>query len=86
MDAKVMWFNGSSLIHDRQRYAGEVVVSNTKIIWFEPYDLTRMCAQKAKLTALTKELELRKRQETQTADIPLLLLISMGLFIETKTF
>lgn len=55
------------------------------IIWFEPF-LTRMCAQKAKLTALTKELEMRKRQETQTADIPLLLLISVGLFLGGEVF
>lgn len=37
MDAEVTWFtNGNCLIQDGQRYAGAVMVSDTKIIWAEP--------------------------------------------------
>ena len=60
MDAEVTWFtNGNSFIQDGQRYAGAVVVSNTKIIWAEPL-LAEMPAQKAELAALTKVTELRR--------------------------
>lgn len=80
MDAEVTWFtNGNSLIQDKQRYAGAAVVSDTKIIWTEPL-LAGMSAQKAGLGALTKALELRK-DKRQMARLPLLLLISVGLFM-----
>lgn len=80
MDAAVTWFtNGNSLIQDKQRYAGAAVVSDTKIIWTEPL-LAGMSAQRAGLASLTKALELRK-DKGQMARGPLLVLISVGLFM-----
>ena len=80
IDAGVTVFsNGHSLIQDGQRYAGVVVVSNTKITWAESH-LSGMSAQKAELEAMKTSLELRKNK-TQMAGVPLLPLISMGPFI-----
>lgn len=60
MDAATTWLtDDSSIIQDRQRYAGAVAVSNTEIIWVNPLPIG-MSAQKAELTALTKVLELGK--------------------------
>ena len=60
MDAEVKWFtNGNNLFQDGQRYAGAVVVSNTKVICAEPL-LAGMLAQKLELATLIKVLELRK--------------------------
>ena len=77
-DAEVTYFtNSNNLIWDRQRYFWAAVVSDTKIIWAELL-LTGMSAQKAELATLTKA---EKRQVTQIATLPLLLIIFVGLFI-----
>jgi hypothetical protein len=53
------FINGNSFIQGGQRFAGASVVSNTEFIWEEPIP-AGMLAQKAKLVAPTKALELRK--------------------------
>ena len=80
MDAEVPWFtNGNCLSQDGQRYAGAVMVSDTKIIWAEPL-LAGMSEQKAELAALTKAIELRKDKRHRWL-VPLLLLTSRVIFI-----
>lgn len=71
--------SSDGFIQDRQRYAGTAVVSNTKMVWAEPLP-ARMSTLKAKLVALSKALELRKDK------IPLLPLMSVGLFIRKEAF
>ena len=60
------------------------MVSNTEIIWMEPLP-ARMSAQKATGSS-DQGIRAEKRQETQIVGVPLLLLISMGLFIARVTF
>lgn len=57
-DAEVVWFtDGSSFIHEGQRYAGAAVTSETEIIWAGALSLGTS-AQKAELIALTQALKL----------------------------
>ncbi|XP_023068770.1 uncharacterized protein LOC111543135 [Piliocolobus tephrosceles] len=62
-DADLVWFtNGSSFVHQGQRYAGAAVTSETKVIWAEPLP-PGTSAQKAELVALTQALKLGKDQK-----------------------
>ncbi|XP_033071839.1 uncharacterized protein LOC117086261 [Trachypithecus francoisi] len=62
-DADLVWItNGSSFVHQGQRYAGAVVTSETKVIWAEPLP-PGTSAQKAELVALTQALKLGKHQK-----------------------
>ncbi|XP_017737153.1 PREDICTED: uncharacterized protein LOC108535581 isoform X1 [Rhinopithecus bieti] len=57
-DADLVWFtDGSSFIHQGQRYAGAAVTSETEVIWAEPLP-PGTSAQKAELIALTQALTL----------------------------
>ncbi|XP_033052073.1 uncharacterized protein LOC117074576 isoform X2 [Trachypithecus francoisi] len=57
-DADLVWFtDGSSFIHQGQRYAGAAVTSETEVIWAEPLPPGTL-AQKAELIALTQALTL----------------------------
>uniref|UniRef100_A0A8I5N7B4 Uncharacterized protein n=1 Tax=Papio anubis TaxID=9555 RepID=A0A8I5N7B4_PAPAN len=57
-DADFVWFtDGSSFIHQGQRYAGAAVTSETEVIWAEPLP-PGTSAQKAELIALTQALTL----------------------------
>ena len=60
------------------------MISNTETLWVEPL-LARMPAQKPEVAALTKVLELKK-DDTQVAGVPLLPLMSMGLWIGGEAF
>ena len=57
-DADLVWFtDGSSFVHQGQRYAGAAVTSETEVIWAEPLP-PGTSAQKAELIALTQALTL----------------------------
>ena len=57
-DADLVWFtDGSSFMHQGQRYAGAAVTSETEVIWAEPLP-PGTSAQKAELIALTQALTL----------------------------
>ncbi|XP_062031147.1 uncharacterized protein LOC133747014 [Lepus europaeus] len=59
-NTEVTWFtDGSSFVHQGQRYAGAAVVSETEIMWAEPLPADTS-AQKAELIALTQALKLGK--------------------------
>ena len=54
------WFtDGSSFVHQGQRYAGAAVTSEAEIIWAEPLP-PGTSAQKAELVALAQALKLGK--------------------------
>ncbi|XP_072869099.1 uncharacterized protein [Chlorocebus sabaeus] len=57
-DTELIWFtDGSSYVHQGQRYAGAAVTSETEVIWAEPLP-PRTSAQRAELIALTQALNL----------------------------
>lgn len=86
MDAEVTWFtNGNSLIQDRQRYSGAAMVSTTKIIWAEPL-LVGMSVQKPRTGSFDPGIRVEKIQETQISFVPLVLLISVAIFIGREAF
>ena len=59
-DAEVTWFtDGSSFVHQGQRYAGAAVTTETETVWAEPLP-AGTSAQRAELVALTKALTLGK--------------------------
>ncbi|XP_017713181.1 PREDICTED: retrovirus-related Pol polyprotein from transposon 17.6 isoform X3 [Rhinopithecus bieti] len=59
-DADLTWFtDGSSFVHQGQRYAGAAVTSETEIVWAEPLP-PGTSAQKAELIALAQALKLGK--------------------------
>ncbi|XP_047373772.1 LOW QUALITY PROTEIN: uncharacterized protein LOC124959244 [Sciurus carolinensis] len=59
-DTDAVWFtDGSSFLHQGQRYAGAAVVTETEVIWAEPLPMGTS-AQKAELIAMTKALTLGK--------------------------
>ncbi|XP_058549209.1 uncharacterized protein LOC131490745 [Neofelis nebulosa] len=68
-DADAIWFtNGSSFVHQGQRYAGAAVTSETEVVWAEALP-PRTSAQKAELIALTQALKLgRDRKLTVYTD------------------
>lgn len=49
--------DGSSFVPDGLRHVGAVIMTTNEVIWAEPM-LARTSAQKAKIIALTKALEL----------------------------
>ena len=51
--------DGSSFVPDGLRHAGAVITTTNEVIWAEPM-LARPSAQKAKIIALTKALELER--------------------------
>ncbi|XP_047418105.1 uncharacterized protein LOC124991386 [Sciurus carolinensis] len=60
LDADAVWFtDGSSFLHQGQRYAGAAVVTETEVIWAEPLPIGTS-AQKAELIAMTKALMMGK--------------------------
>ncbi|XP_053745273.1 uncharacterized protein LOC109256981 [Panthera pardus] len=68
-DADAIWFtNGSSFVHQGQRYAGAAVTSETEVVWAEALP-PGTSAQKAELIALTQALKLgRDRKLTVYTD------------------
>ncbi|XP_078300540.1 uncharacterized protein LOC144615914 [Panthera onca] len=59
-DAEVTWFtDGSSFVHQGQRYAGAAVTTETETVWAEPLP-AGTSAQRAELVALTKAMTLGK--------------------------
>ncbi|XP_033041305.1 uncharacterized protein LOC117068350 [Trachypithecus francoisi] len=59
-DTDLTWFtDGSSFVHQGQRYAGAAVTSETEIIWAEPLP-PGTSAQRAELIALAQALKLGK--------------------------
>lgn len=64
-DAEVTWFtDGSSFVHQGQRYAGAAVTSETEVIWAEALP-PGTSAQRAELIALTQALRMgRDRKVT----------------------
>ncbi|XP_073862044.1 uncharacterized protein [Macaca fascicularis] len=57
-DTELTWFtDGSSYVHQGQRYAGAAVTSETEVIWAEPLP-PGTSAQRAELIALTQALTL----------------------------
>ena len=59
-DADAIWFtDGSSFVHQGQRYAGAAVTSETEVVWAEAL-CPGTSAQKAELIALTQALKLGK--------------------------
>ncbi|XP_053744691.1 uncharacterized protein LOC128772807 [Panthera pardus] len=69
LDADAIWFtDGSSFVHQGQRYAGVAVTSETEVIWAEALP-PGTSAQKAELIALTQALKLgRDRKLTVYTD------------------
>ncbi|XP_058547615.1 uncharacterized protein LOC131489644, partial [Neofelis nebulosa] len=68
-DADTIWFtDGSSFVHQGQRYAGAAVTSETEVVWAEALP-SGTSAQKAELKALTQALKLgRDRKLTVYTD------------------
>ena len=68
-DADAIWFtDGSSFVHQGQRYAGAAVTSETEVVWAEALP-AGTSAQKAELIALTQALKLgRDRKLTVYTD------------------
>lgn len=63
MGSETTWFtDGSCFIQDGERFVGEVLVSNTEIIWADPLQAGNS-AQKAELIVLSRALELGKIRE-----------------------
>ncbi|XP_053752132.1 uncharacterized protein LOC128775279 [Panthera pardus] len=59
-DAEVTWFtDGSSFVHQSQRYVGAAVTTETETVWAEPLP-AGTSAQRAELVALTKAMTLGK--------------------------
>ncbi|VFV39610.1 pol_fenv1 ame: full=pol polyprotein contains:, partial [Lynx pardinus] len=68
-DAEVTWFmDGTSFVHQGQRYAGAAVTSETEVIWAEALP-PGTSAQRAELIALTQALKMgRDRKVTVYTD------------------
>ena len=69
-DADAIWFtDGSSFLHQGQRYAGAAVTSETKVVWAEAQPSPPTSAHEAELIALTQALKLgRDRKLTVYTD------------------
>lgn len=65
-DTELIWFtDGSSYVHQGQRYAGAAVTSETEVIWAEPLP-PGTSAQRAELIALTQALTLGAEKKTNS--------------------